>query len=244
MRVCDFTLRPRQNGRHFPDDIFKCIFLNENVYILINIWLEFVPKGPIKNIAALVQILAWCRPGDKPLSDAMMVSLPTHLCDTRPQWAIEGNTYKYADGDLFSSGILAYFQGSLTIQTNINTNSQSNISHYFHSTLHICNFIKALLWYLSPNNIRLYIFTYKCCNVGLIHFLKLLQQLHTLSIFLRKVHDLTRDFYIQYRNLCLNPGGCCSIFQNQGTPSCLGAASSGLVWPHLAWPCHALSCLA
>ena len=25
------TLRPRQNGRHFPDDIFQCIFLNENV---------------------------------------------------------------------------------------------------------------------------------------------------------------------------------------------------------------------
>ena len=25
------TLRPRQNGPHFPDDNFKCIFLNENV---------------------------------------------------------------------------------------------------------------------------------------------------------------------------------------------------------------------
>ena len=35
-----------------------------------------------------------------------------------------------------------------------------------------------------------------------------------------------------------------SIFQNQGTPSCLGAASSCPVWPRLAWPCHALSCLA
>ena len=43
------TLRLRQNGRHFPDDIFKCIFLNENVYILIKISLKFVPKGPIKN---------------------------------------------------------------------------------------------------------------------------------------------------------------------------------------------------
>ena len=34
----------------------------------------------------------------------------------------------------------------------------------------------------------------------------------------------------------------CAI-QNQGTPSCLGATSSGLVWPRLALPCHALSCL-
>ena len=37
-------LRPRQNGRHFPDDIFKCIFLNENVWIVIKISVKFVPK--------------------------------------------------------------------------------------------------------------------------------------------------------------------------------------------------------
>ena len=48
------TLRPRQNGRYFPDDIFKRIFLNENVPISIKISLKFVPMGPIKNIPALV----------------------------------------------------------------------------------------------------------------------------------------------------------------------------------------------
>ena len=48
------TLRPWQNGRHFADDIFKCIFLNENVWILIKISLTFVPNGPIINIPALV----------------------------------------------------------------------------------------------------------------------------------------------------------------------------------------------
>ena len=47
------TLRPRQNGRHFPDDIFKCIFVNENVILSIEISLKFVPKGPINNIPAL-----------------------------------------------------------------------------------------------------------------------------------------------------------------------------------------------
>ena len=31
------TLRPRQNGRHFPDDIYKWIFLNENLWISIKI---------------------------------------------------------------------------------------------------------------------------------------------------------------------------------------------------------------
>ena len=48
------TLRPRQNGRHFADDIYKCIFLNENVWISIKSSLKFVPKSPINNILALV----------------------------------------------------------------------------------------------------------------------------------------------------------------------------------------------
>ena len=80
------TLRPRQNGRHFPDDILKRIFLKENFRISIKISLKFVPKGSINNIPPLVQIMVWRRPGDKPLSEPMMVSLPTHICVTRPQW--------------------------------------------------------------------------------------------------------------------------------------------------------------
>ena len=80
------TLRPRQNGCRFTDNTFKCIFLNENVRISIKISLKFVPKGPINYNPALVQIMAWCRSGDKPLSEPMMVSLLTHICLTRPQW--------------------------------------------------------------------------------------------------------------------------------------------------------------
>ena len=80
------TLRPIHNGRHFADDIFKCIFLNENISIAIKISLKFVSKVPIDNIPALVQIMAWRRPGDKPLSYPMIVSLPTHICVIRPQW--------------------------------------------------------------------------------------------------------------------------------------------------------------
>ena len=53
------SLRPRQNGWHFADNIFKCISFS----------LRFVPKGPINNIPALVQIMAWRRPDDKPLSE-------------------------------------------------------------------------------------------------------------------------------------------------------------------------------
>ena len=86
------TLRPRTIGRHIADDIFNCIFLNENVWIPIKISLKFVPKDQMNNIPALVQIMAWRRPGDKPLSAPMMVNLLTHICVTRPQWA-KLNTY-------------------------------------------------------------------------------------------------------------------------------------------------------
>ena len=80
------SLRPRQTGRHFPDDIFKCVFLNENVCISLKISLKFVTEVRINNIPALVQIMAWRLPGDKPLSEPMMVNLLTHICVTRPQW--------------------------------------------------------------------------------------------------------------------------------------------------------------
>ena len=46
--------RPGQNGRHFADAIFKCIFMNENVWISFTISLKFVSKVPIDNKPALV----------------------------------------------------------------------------------------------------------------------------------------------------------------------------------------------
>ena len=69
-----------------PTTTTKRIFLNEDVRISIKISLKFVPKGPINNIPALDQIMAWRRPGDKPLSERIMVRLLTHICITRPQW--------------------------------------------------------------------------------------------------------------------------------------------------------------
>ena len=80
------TLRPRRNEQHFADDIFKSIFFNENIWISTKIPLKFVPKGPINNIPALIPIMAWRRLGGKPLSEPMMVSLPTHISATQPQW--------------------------------------------------------------------------------------------------------------------------------------------------------------
>ena len=45
---------------HLAEDIFKCIFLNENYGVLVEISLKFVSKGVIDNKSALVQVMAWC----------------------------------------------------------------------------------------------------------------------------------------------------------------------------------------
>ena len=55
-----------QNGRHFADDVFGCIFMNGKSCISIKISLKFVPKSSIDNNPALVWIMAWHRIGDKP----------------------------------------------------------------------------------------------------------------------------------------------------------------------------------
>ena len=55
------------------NDTFICKFVHENILISMTISLKFFPKGPINNIPALVQIMAWRRLGDKPLSEPMMV---------------------------------------------------------------------------------------------------------------------------------------------------------------------------
>ena len=54
-------------------------FLEWKYINLIKISLKFVPKGPINNIPASVQIMAWHRPGDKPLSEPMMLYLLMHI---------------------------------------------------------------------------------------------------------------------------------------------------------------------
>ena len=85
--LCFFnTLKPKQNGQYFADNIFKCIFLNENVRIAINISVKFVHKDRINNIPALVQKMVWCCLVDNSLSLPMMFTLLTHICITQPQW--------------------------------------------------------------------------------------------------------------------------------------------------------------
>ena len=66
-------LKPRQNGRHLADNIFKYIHFNENFWIIHKISPKYVPYGFNNKMTALVQIMAWCRTGDEPLSEPMLV---------------------------------------------------------------------------------------------------------------------------------------------------------------------------
>ena len=61
----------RQIGRHFATTISNALF-DGNIWVSIGISLKFVFDGPINNIPALVQTIAWRRPGDKPLSDGQI----------------------------------------------------------------------------------------------------------------------------------------------------------------------------
>ena len=107
---CVNSLRSRQNGRLFADDTFKHIFLNENIRISTTNSLNFVPKGLINNIPALVLIMAWRRPGDKPLSEPMLVRSLTHICVTRPQ-CVKSHLSLIQNMDLLFTNICCHSNG-------------------------------------------------------------------------------------------------------------------------------------
>ena len=78
-------------GRDIMDAIFQTTFSNGFSWMKIYEfrlrfhWSLFLGVQ-FNNIPALVQIMAWRRPGDKPLFEPMLVFVPTHICVTRPQW--------------------------------------------------------------------------------------------------------------------------------------------------------------
>ena len=73
---------PAQNGCQFADNIFKCIYVNENFCILLQISLMFLPKGLINNKSALVQVMAWRKTGHKPLPESWWPSSLVYMFGT------------------------------------------------------------------------------------------------------------------------------------------------------------------
>ena len=80
------TLWSRDKMAAIFETNFLCIFLNENIWSLLDLLVKFVPNGPVNNIPSLVQIMDGCRPGDKQLLEPMMVCFLTYICVTRPRW--------------------------------------------------------------------------------------------------------------------------------------------------------------
>ena len=113
-------------------------FFNENEWISLQISLKFVLKGTINNIPAWVQIMAWRRSGDKPLSKPMMVSLPTHIWVTWPQWVNAlwpgGSIWQYSIESALVQAMACCFTAT---------------SHYVN---HFWKTIRGVLWHSSGSN--------------------------------------------------------------------------------------------
>ena len=121
------TLRLRQNGRHLPD-IFKCIFLNENIWISIKISLKFVSKDSINDIMALVQIMAWV---------------------IRPQWV------NWTNDDLTLirlSKLNSYIWKWLHIENVCHPIEDKNIENLFGA--HWSQFVQAWRWHCNHNDLH------------------------------------------------------------------------------------------
>ena len=88
------TLRPRQYGRYYTDDIFKWIFLRRMYGFRLKFHWNLILVAAIHIFPA--QAMLWCRLGDKPLSELMMVRLLTHICIAQPQWVKYMYTHTYA----------------------------------------------------------------------------------------------------------------------------------------------------
>ena len=65
------TLRLLENGEHVVNNIFKCIFFNVDYDNSMEILLQFVPRGPINNMSALVKVIVRCQIGVEQFPEPM-----------------------------------------------------------------------------------------------------------------------------------------------------------------------------
>ena len=84
----------------------------------------------LKFVPALVQIMAWHRTGDKPLSEPLIVSLLTHVCVTRPLWVkLKYREFSFAYNLLLNNQIvLKMYTKHSSIIVVLFANFQSNLA--------------------------------------------------------------------------------------------------------------------
>ena len=82
-----WRLRPEQKAAILLTSL-KVFFVKKTCKTYLDQISKFVCDSPIENMSALVQVMAWCLTGTKPLPEPMMTNIP---CDiTRPQWVDDG----------------------------------------------------------------------------------------------------------------------------------------------------------
>ena len=113
---------------------------------MLEFWLKFhwssFLRVQLTNIPAVVQIIAWRRSGDKPLSEPVMVSLMMHLCVTRPHWVnITDSNSKY----IFYKKWKSQFRENLCTLLYPRFNEVERGAYWFHLVrLSIC--LSVRLW--------------------------------------------------------------------------------------------------
>ena len=144
MCTCVNTLRPRQNGRHYLDNFWNGF--SYNLWISIKISLNFVHEGPINNIPALVQIMAWRRLGDRYMILITKSQWSTHV-ELGPVWLDQIQIWILKSGS-WNHGVVIK-QNVKSESGFLKTNAKSESSFYLMSEFINCihtNFTKMPLF--------------------------------------------------------------------------------------------------
>ena len=118
---------------------FSIAFSWTKIYKFQLIFTEVCSQGPTNNIPASVQIMAWRRSGDKPLTEPMMIGLVTHICVTRPQWVKRHQISYISQQQTFNVAMTTKIAGKSRTMTSSNWN-------IFHVTGHLCGEFTGPRW--------------------------------------------------------------------------------------------------
>ena len=136
-----------QNGRHFADEYTF-------IYFLIKISLKFVPNDPTDNKPVLVQVMAWRRTGDKPLSEPML----TPFTDSLGGWSVNWSVQKAPHSHLY---VTPYSSACFTKTRNFCPNwaysyyefiYKNDVNSYFHTQIGYCRTTRKVCWQLLTDH--------------------------------------------------------------------------------------------
>ena len=144
---CLNTLRPRQDGCLFADDILKCIFLNLNSWIPNKISWKYVAWRLIDNKPSMFQIMGCRRAGDNPI----VWTIDGVYYETRPRWVRDGDRGDHP-GDIYVSVIISLLYSYLLY----------TVLYEHHS---YCRFMRLFTLIIVLINIIFYLCVLKCLYI-------------------------------------------------------------------------------